>query len=102
MMCLRHLKIRLIHLLFKLADRMRSMQTELLGTAFSMAQMEVIYKLRRTRCYFGELCSIWIIFGTYGIYTCGMYTYGIYTYGMYTYGMYSYDIYTYGMYTYGV
>ena len=49
-----------------------------------MTQMEVIYKLRRTRCYFGELCSIWIIFGTYGMYTYGMYTYGMYTYGMYT------------------
>ena len=34
-----------------------------------MAQMEVIYKLHRTRCYFGELCIIWIIFGNYGMYT---------------------------------
>ena len=49
--------------------------------------MEVIYKIRRTLCYFGELCSIWIIFGTYGMYTYGLYTYGMYTHGMYTYGM---------------
>ena len=43
---------------------MRSMRrTELLGTAFGMTQMEVIYKLRKTRCYFGVFCSIWIIFG---------------------------------------
>ena len=47
---------------------------ELLKTAIDEAKMEVIYKLRRTRCYFGELCSIWIIFGTYGMDTFGMYT----------------------------
>ena len=32
---------------------------ELLKTAIDEVKMEVIYKLCRTRCYFGELCSIY-------------------------------------------
>ena len=63
-------------LIFKLADRMRSMRTN--GASKNRDWWSsVILSFLECLCYFG----------TYGMYTYGKYIYGMYTYGMYTYGM---------------
>ena len=60
-------------------------RTELLKTEISGRFFVVVVHLSSKT---DQLFSIWIIFGTYGMYTYGMYSYGMYTYGMDTYGMY--------------
>ena len=60
-------------LLFKLADRMRSMRTN--GDSKSRDCCG------KNGTYFPPGANLVYYFGTYGMYTYGMYTYGMYTEG---------------------